>query len=141
MTLQEIIDAGIPQDSDAIVVLQPKEQQWQRPAASEIHVTGYPYRTKTTLAAELGISRSTVYDRMREIEGQIGKRYGAYALIHDGNIVLVNVLVFLDWLKYRRQLTDKNMAKYVPAFSPKKVAEQMGWDMTKIREYPKEMVV
>lgn len=141
MTLKEIIDAGIPQDSDAIVVLQPKEQPRQRPAASEVHMTGYPYRTKAALAEELGISRSTVYERMREIEEQIGKRYGAYSIIRDTNIVLVNVLVFLDWLKYRHRLMDRNMAKYVPSFSPKLVAEQMGWDMTKIREYPKEMVV
>lgn len=138
MTLQEIIDAGIPQNSDAIVVLQPKEAP--RPAAASTHVSGYPYRTKMAIAEELGISRSTVYERMREIEGEIGKRYGAYALIHDGNIVLVNVLVFLDWLKYRRQLMDKNMRKYVPEYSARKVAEAMGWDMTTIRDFPKELV-
>lgn len=138
MTLQEIIDAGIPQNSDAIVVLQPKEAP--RPEAASTHVSGYPYRTKKDLATELGISKSTVYDRMREIEDQIGKRYGAYALINDGNIVLINVLVFLDWLKYRKQLLDRNMKKYVPPFSAKKVAEQMGWDMTKIQPFPKEMV-
>lgn len=138
MTLQEIIASGIPKDSDAIVVLQPKEIQ--QPAAAGTSVTGFPYRKKGDLAEELGISKSTVYERMREIEGQIGKRYGPYAVIQDGQISMVNVLVFLDWMKYRRQLMDKNMAKYVPAFEARKVAEQMGWDMTRIREFPKEMV-
>ena len=35
---------------------------------------------------------------------------------------------------------QRNMAKYVPAFSARKVAEQMGWDMTTIREFPRGMV-
>lgn len=138
MTLQEIIASGIPKDSDAIVVLQPREEA--RPAAASTHISGYPYRTKSDLADALGISKSTVSDRMKEIETVAGKRYGAYSVISDGNIVLINVLVFLDWLKYRRQLMDRNMAKYVPAFSARKVAEQMGWDMTTIREFPRGMV-
>lgn len=139
MTLQEIIASGIPKDSDAIVVLQPREEK--KAAAVSTHVSGYPYRTKADLAEELGISKSTVYERMKEIEGQIGKRYGSYAIIQDGQISMVNVLCFLDWMKYRRQLMDRNMAKYVPRYSARNVAEQMGWDMTTIRKFSKEMAV
>ena len=85
----------------------------------------FPYKTKAALAEALGISRSTVYQRAREIEGN--DRYGPYAVIHDGQIVLINAICFVDWLKYRRQLTDKNLSKYVPAFDPKAIAEGMGW--------------
>lgn len=137
MTLQEIIASGIPKDSDAIVVLQPREEK--KAAAVSTHVSGYPYRTKADLAEELGISKSTVHVRAEEMEKS--GRYGAYAVIRDGNLVLINILSFLDWMKYRKQLMDRNMAKYVPRYSARNVAEQMGWDMTTIRKFSKEMAV
>lgn len=98
----------------------------------------YPYKTKTALAEALGISRSTVYDRMREIDGN--DRYGPYTVIHDGQIVLINTLAFLDWMKYRRQLMDKNLRKYVPEYNPKAIAAAMGWEPVYVNlRKPKEI--
>lgn len=86
----------------------------------------YPYRRKHELAEELGLSRTTVYERCKEIEDQ-WERYGDFAIIHDGNIVLVNVLAFLDFMRYRKSLLSKNTRKYVPAYEPDRIAEQLGW--------------
>ena len=91
----------------------------------------YPYRKKADLAADLGLSKSTVHIRAEEM-AQSG-RYGQYCIIRDGNIILINVLCFLDWLRYRRELLDSNLKKYVPAFEPIAVAKQMGWETPELK--------
>ena len=61
-----------------------------------------------------------------EMSGK-GKRYNEYAVLRDGNVVLVNVLVLVDYLKYRSDLRD-SVAKFsVPAFDPSKIMTIMGW--------------
>ena len=50
------------------------------------------------------------------------------AVIRDGNIVLVNTLVFVDYLKYRKALQEKNARKHVPPFRPEKWAWVSGWN-------------
>ena len=68
----------------------------------------YPYKSKSALANDLGISKSTVHIRAAELEQQ-KDRYGDLAVIRDGQIVLINSLAFLDWLRYRRELLDPIM--------------------------------
>ena len=89
-------------------------------------IRGYPYRRKEDIAAELNISKSTVRARVLEIEEE-ADRYGDKAIIRDGNIVLINTLVFLDYEKYRKQLRDKNARKYTPPFKPWEWMEKCGW--------------
>ena len=92
-------------------------------------IRGYPYMPKQRLADEFGISKSTVYARMKGIEEEIGRgRYDERAVIRDGNIVLVNTLVFVDYLKYRKALQEKNARKHVPPFRPEKWAWVSGWN-------------
>lgn len=92
-------------------------------------IRGYPYMPKQQLADEFHISKGTVYNRTKEIEEEIRRgRYSEYAVISDGKIVLVNVLVFIDYLKYRRRLADKNLRKYVPAFRPDELIKSIGWN-------------
>ena len=80
-------------------------------------IRGYPYMRKEQLTKEFQISAGTVRTRLFEIEDEIKTgRYNDYAIIRDGNIVLINVLVFIDYLTYRRQLLDRNARKYAPAF-------------------------
>ncbi|MDO4647937.1 MAG: hypothetical protein Q4B26_04740 [Eubacteriales bacterium] len=90
-------------------------------------IRGFPYRNYRDTAKEFGISEATVKARTKEIRGQIGKRYQDYALIEDGNIVMINQLVFIDWQCNRRKLMDHNMKKYVPVFDPAAVAAYSGW--------------
>ena len=91
-------------------------------------IRGYPYMKKEQLAKEFQISTGTVRTRLFEIENQIKNgRYSDYAIIRDGNIVLINVLVFIDYLTYRRQLLDSNARKYAPAFHPEKLVQMIGW--------------
>ena len=72
-------------------------------------IRGYPYMRKEQLTKEFQISAGTVRTRLFEIEDEIKTgRYNDYAIIRDGNIVLINVLVFIDYLTYRRQLLDRN---------------------------------
>ena len=83
---------------------------------------------KEGIAKEFHISKGTVVNRMREIEKEIELgRYGAHTLIQDGNIVLINVLVFLDFLTYRQRLLNKNLRKSVPEYRPDVVMREMGW--------------
>ena len=72
-------------------------------------IRGYPYMRKEQLTKEFQISAGTVRTRLFEIEDEIKTgRYNDYAIIRDGNIVLINVLVFIDYHTYRRQLLDRN---------------------------------
>lgn len=91
----------------------------------------YPYKSKSALANDLSISKSTVHIRAAELEQQ-KDRYGDLAVIRDGQIVLINALAFLDWLRYRRELLDPNMKKFVPPFDAEKLAKSMGWKISKI---------
>lgn len=92
-------------------------------------IRGYPYMPKKRIAEEFGISKSTVYVRMKEIDEEIKSgRYNEFAIIEDGNIVLINVLVFIDFLTYRSRLKEKNMRKYVPEFRPDKIIRMLGWN-------------
>ena len=98
-------------------------------------IRGYPYMPKQQLADEFHISKSTVYLRMKEIETEIQNgRYSDYAIIDDGNIVLVNVLVFIDYMTYRRRLKEKNARKYVPDFNPTEIKKVIGWEDKLVKE-------
>lgn len=92
-------------------------------------IRGYPYMKKETLAEEMHICKGTVVNRLREIENEImNGRYSDYAIIQDGNILLINVLVFIDFLTYRKRLLNKNLRKNVPPFRPDIIARDIGWN-------------
>ncbi|MDD3416366.1 MAG: hypothetical protein PHY47_20580 [Lachnospiraceae bacterium] len=94
-------------------------------------IRSYPYMTAGKLADEFHLSPSTVYARLKEIEKEVEEgRYRGYdyTVIRDGKIVLINALVFIDYMTYRRQLLDHNARKYVPEFRPEKVVRCMGWN-------------
>lgn len=98
-------------------------------------IRGYPYMHKQQLAKEFKISESTVHNRLRGIEEEIKSgRYNDYALIRDGKLVLVNVLVFLDYLKYRKMLQDKYARKYTPEFKPELLVKIIGWSNRTVME-------
>jgi DNA-binding Lrp family transcriptional regulator len=89
-----------------------------------------PYRRKRELADLLGISPATVQQRCGEME--TSGRYGPYAVIRDGQVLLINTLCFVDWMRYRRELIDTNLRKYVPPFDAEAVARSMGWKIDKV---------
>ena len=87
-----------------------------------------PYISRAGISDQLNISKPTVDNRIREIKEQIkAGRYNDLAVIKDGGVVLVNYLVFIDYMANRQKLLEKNLARTVPAFRPKKVAESIGW--------------
>lgn len=92
----------------------------------------FPYMNKSELALALGISKTTCHIRSNEMQEYGKDRYGDLAVIRDGQIVLVNSLCFLDWMGHRRELMEPSLAKYVPEFDAKKLAQSMGWEIDRI---------
>ena len=98
-------------------------------------IRGYPYMRIVQLAKEFQIGTGTVRTRLLEIEDEIKTgRYNDYAVIRDGNIILINVLVFIDYMTYRQQLLDRNARKYTPAFHPEKLVQMIGWSNRAVME-------
>ena len=92
-------------------------------------IRGTVYKPKCQIPHEFGLSKSTVDERVKEIREEIKiGRYDDRSIMDDGNIVLVNVLVFMDYIKYRRQLKEKNARKHVPEFQPEKWVWISGWN-------------
>ena len=86
------------------------------------------YANKTGIARIFGITTTTVYSRLEGIRKEIGGRYNRYAILDN----LVSVAVFADYEKYHKQLTDKNLRKYVPGFN----AEEASAYMLEIAKFP-----
>lgn len=87
---------------------------------------GSPYKTKLQIAKECELSPRTVQERIKELEGE-KERYGRHAVIRDGNIVLINYLAWVDYIANRKNLLGKNTRKYVPEYSPREIAEEIGY--------------
>ena len=70
------------------------------------------------LAESYGLCKATVRSRVKEIRQQLGKgkRYPAQSVIDDGNLILVNEYVFLDWLSVRTMMQDGELQKHVEPF-------------------------
>ena len=92
-------------------------------------IAGRTYMNMQDLADKYRMCKRTVRDRVREIENEIGrgKRYERQAVINDGNIVLVNELVFLDWMQVRKDVLNKSTRKYVTDFNPAAWVRYLGW--------------
>ena len=92
-------------------------------------IRGYPYMEKQQLSEEFKMSVQTIKGRVQEIESEIEKgRYDDFAIIRDGKLLRINVLVFIDYMTYRRRLLDKNARQYVPEFHPEKMVRSIGWN-------------
>jgi len=82
--------------------------------------------TRHQIAEEFDMSLRTVDNRCKELV-TYKDRYGDFSLIKHGSLVLINKLVFVDFLAYRDRLRDKNLKKNVPAYNPEEVAKQLGY--------------
>lgn len=77
---------------------------------------------------ELDMSLGSVDKRIKEIKAEIEKgRYSDMAIIKDGGFCMVNYLVFIDYIKNRDRLTERNLRKNVPPYNPAKIAHELGW--------------
>lgn len=90
---------------------------------------GRPYMLQQTLAEYFGITVTTVRQRLGEIDSLIGDRYPETAIIRDGNLVLANILAFVDYEVYRQRLLKPQTAKYVPPFDPVEIRRTLGYNM------------
>ena len=91
---------------------------------------GRPYMLQKTLADYFGLSLATVQARLKEIDSLIGHRYHDTAVIRDGNLVLANVLAFIDYEMYRKRLLNPATAKYVPPFDPVNIRRDLGFGVS-----------
>lgn len=83
-----------------------------------------PYLTQIELGKEFSMSRKTVASRLKEIRA-LKDRYGTRCIIDDGNIVLVYVPAFVDYMYNRQRLRDKNLAKYVDPYIPGEIIREL----------------
>lgn len=75
------------------------------------------------VAGIFGDKRATFYSKVQGIRDQINAgRYNRYALV-EGKGIKVNFYVYYDYSVHRKQLADKNAAKYTPEFVPAEIAE------------------
>lgn len=88
------------------------------------------YCSLDQLARDYNITKPTVRNRLNEIRGEIGRRYARLAVIDDGNLVLVNRFVFIDYLNNRRMLKSETQRKYVEPFNATEVARYLGYYST-----------
>ena len=88
------------------------------------------YQRYDFLSKKYNISKQTVRNRVHEIMQNVGtgKRYTDAAVIEDGGMVFINELVWLDWIKYRKQLLsdNPNVKKHVEKFNPQKWISYLG---------------
>lgn len=94
---------------------------------------GSPYLTRKQLMEELGYkSLASVNSLIRGIEGEIGKRYNRYAIAGKR----YNFYVVVDYLKYRDDLENPMVRKYLPPFSPQEIADICGFgkEIIKVKE-------
>ena len=74
--------------------------------------------TRNEIARSFGISPKTVDARVKEIDEEVkAKRYGPHSIMRDIGIVLINPLVFADYMTYRSRLKNKNLRKNVPPYN------------------------
>ena len=88
------------------------------------------YRQQNEIAEEFSLTSKTVQSRLKELRS-MRDRYGDHAVIDQTNLVLVYRPAFVDFMRNREKLRDKNMAKYVPAYDPKKIIRELAmgeWD-------------
>ena len=90
-----------------------------------VHVRGHTYLPVSGIAEVYRQSKSTVLRILREI--QESERYEGYrVIINDDGDRLVTVLVYEDYLYYRTQLKNRNLARRLPPFDPAEVRRNWG---------------
>lgn len=89
---------------------------------------GSPYISRANISQQMSMCLSSVDNRIREIKKEIQSgRYPESSVIKDGGFVLVNYLVFIDYMNNRQKLLESNLRKYVGPFRPAQVAREIGW--------------
>lgn len=87
-------------------------------------IRGYPYMRKKQLMEEFHVSRSFVDKKVQGIEKEIkAGRYNRYAILDS----MINVYVFMDYMKYEKILNDRNARKHAQEFQPAELMELCGF--------------
>lgn len=85
------------------------------------------------LREEFSMSNTTINRRLDGIRNEIERgRYSPYSILDSGSI-LVNMYVFIDYLKYRKSLESENLRKYVPAFNPDEIMKICGYSQKVVK--------
>ena len=83
------------------------------------------YATRAQIAQDFKISMGTVDSRIKDILAE-KERYGPFAVIDGDGFVRVNQLAFIDYMKYKKRLDDRNLRKGVPEYDPMQIAKELG---------------
>lgn len=87
-------------------------------------IRGQAYFPKSRVAEMSDTTVRTVNRKVKGIQREIERgRYSPYALA--GN--LINYYVYIDYIKYEKDLQDKNLRKTVPEFEPEEIMKISGF--------------
>lgn len=85
---------------------------------------GQAYFPVSRMAEKTGRTVRTVQKKIKGIQREIERgRYSPYAIA--GN--LVNYYVYIDYIKYEKDLQDKNLRETVPEFEPEEIMKISGF--------------
>ena len=90
-----------------------------------LSVRSSPYMTVKETGKAYGRSTAAIYQDLKEI-GSCDRYNKAWTTLNDEGDWLINTLVYEDFLHYRTQLKDKNMARRLPPYSAEEVRRQRG---------------
>lgn len=87
-------------------------------------IRGQAYFPKSRVAEMTDATVRTVNRKVKGIQREIERgRYSPYALAGK----LINYYVYIDYIKYEKDLQDKNLRKTVPAFEPEEIMKISGF--------------
>lgn len=73
-------------------------------------------RTKKEIAQLFHLSERTVANKVKGIEALIGQRYDSYSVARSGNKLLINEVVFFDYMVNEKSLSDPRLRRWVKDF-------------------------
>jgi hypothetical protein len=89
------------------------------------YITACPYISKADMKNMFHVSSSTATRRVSELDAYVKKgRYGPYAILDGTGVTWINLLVLIDYLKYKKDLDE---GKHVPPYDPYQTAKAIAW--------------
>ena len=92
-----------------------------------LSVRGTPYMSVKDLAEAYGMKPATIYSHLKLIE-ECGRYKNHRPKLNDNGAgdLMVNTLVYEDFLYFRSKLKNKNLAKNLPPYDPEEVRRCRG---------------
>ncbi len=101
---------------------------------TRIHHRFDEWVTQDEIAEIIHASKRTVFNIVQEIEALEGERYPVGSTSRPGNVKVVDRLVLQDYIRYRKQIREKNLARKLEPYDPRKQARLLGYFDEQLKE-------